>query len=119
MIAVIFEVWPREGRRDAYLDMAAKLREELAGIDGFVSVERFQSVTDPDKMLSVSFFDDEDAVHRWRNTAQHRAAQEAGRRSLFGDYRIRIASVIRDYGMDARNEAPEDSRAIHDTLAPL
>ncbi len=119
MIAVIFEVWPREGRRDSYLEIAARLREELAGIDGFISVERFQSVANPDKMLSVSFFEDEAAVQRWRNTAQHRAAQEAGRRNLFGDYRIRIASVVRDYGMEDRDEAPEDSRAHHDALAPL
>ncbi len=114
MIAVIFEVWPKEGRRDAYLDIAAELREELTQIKGFVSVERFQSVTDPGKLLSVSFFEDEEAVRRWRNTAQHRAAQEAGRRNLFGDYRIRIASVMRDYGMDRRDEAPQDSRAHHD-----
>ncbi|MGA0595007.1 antibiotic biosynthesis monooxygenase family protein [Enterovirga sp. CN4-39] len=113
MIAVIFEVRPAPGRRETYLDIAARLRPELERIDGFVSVERFQSLTNPDKILSLSFFRDEAAVAAWRMTAEHRAAQAAGRGGVFADYRLRVAAVIRDYGLAERDEAPEDSRAAH------
>jgi heme-degrading monooxygenase HmoA len=113
MIAVIFEVIPHEGRRDAYLDTAARLRPQLNNIDGFISIERFESLTQPGKILSLSFFRDEAAVERWRRTEEHRAAQTAGRNGIFDDYRLRIASVIRDYGMNDRAEAPVDSRAVH------
>ena len=115
MIAVIFEVVPREGHTDAYLQLAAGLREQLEAIDGFVSVERFQSITDANKMLSLSFWRDEAAVARWRNQIQHRATQKAGRSSVFRDYRLRVAAVVRDYGMSERREqAPDDSRQAHD-----
>lgn len=113
MIAVIFEVEPTPGRRDAYLDMAADLRPLLEGADGFLSVERFESLTTPGRILSLSFWRDEDAVKAWRNTEAHRRAQEAGRGGVFAGYRLRIASVIRDYGLHDRREAPEDSRARH------
>lgn len=113
MITVIFEVWPTPGLRDAYLDIAARLRRELEQIDGFISVERFESLTEPGKMLSLSFFRDEAAVARWRTLESHRAAQRAGRERLFADYRLRIASVVRDYGMTGRDQAPADSRAAH------
>lgn len=111
MIAVIFEVIPAEGRKDAYLEIAAGLRPTLEKIDGFISVERFQSLADPGKMLSLSFFRDEEAVQAWRRVEAHRAAQQAGRERLFADYRLRIASVVRDYGLQERDEAPADSRA--------
>ncbi len=114
MIAVIFEVWPADGRRDAYLDIAAALRSELDEIDGFISVERFQSLTDPAKLLSLSFWRDEEAVKTWRNHAAHRAGQQKGRAGIFANYRLRIAAVTRDYGLTERAEAPDDSRAIHD-----
>ena len=113
MIAVIFEVWPAKGQNSHYLDIAAGLRPMLEQIEGFISVERFQSLTNPDKLLSLSFFEDEVAVMRWRNTAQHRAAQAEGRAGVFADYHLRIASVIRDYGLTERDQAPEDSRARH------
>lgn len=114
MIAVIFEVTPADGRRDAYLAHAARLRDDLLKIDGFVSVERFQSLTDPDKMLSLSFWRDEAAIAEWRNQDRHRATQAAGRGGVFKDYRLRVASVIRDYGMtERRDQAPDDSRAAH------
>jgi heme-degrading monooxygenase HmoA len=113
MIAVIFEVWPADGRRESYLDHAARLRPELEKIDGFVSVERFQSITDPAKMLSLSFWRDEAAVARWRNHMGHRATQAAGRNGVFRDYRLRVAAVLRDYGLDKREQAPEDSRRAH------
>jgi heme-degrading monooxygenase HmoA len=113
MIAVIFEVWPAEGRRDEYLGIAASLRDELERVPGFVSVERFESLTTPGKMLSLSVFEDEEAVAAWRRTARHRAAQEAGRAGVFAGYRLRVASVIRDYGMADRDQAPADSRAHH------
>lgn len=113
MIAVIFEVQPAPGRRDAYLGIAADLRPLLEGIDGFISVERFQSLTDPDRVLSLSFWRDEEAVEAWRNTEQHRRAQQAGRGGIFAGYRLRIAQVVRDYGLTDRGEAPEDSRAVH------
>jgi heme-degrading monooxygenase HmoA len=113
MIAVIFEVRPAPGLTDAYLDLAAALRPELEQVDGFLSVERFRSLTDPDTLLSLSFFRDEAAVRAWRTLPSHRVAQEAGRRSIFGDYRLRIAQVVRDYGMTARSQAPDDSRQMH------
>lgn len=113
MIAVIFEVWPEPNHRSDYFDIAAALRPELEKIDGFISVERFESLTDKGKVLSLSFWRDEDAVAQWRNMAQHRAAQARGRGGIFSDYRLRIASVVRDYGMNEREEAPKDSRARH------
>ena len=110
MIAVIFEVEPAEGRKDEYLDIAAEMRPMLDDVEGFISVERFQSLTDPRKILSLSFFEDEDAIARWRNLNAHRGAQTRGRGAVFDDYRLRIASVIRDYGMFDRAQAPADSR---------
>lgn len=114
MIAVIFEVWPADGHKQRYLDLAAALKSELEGVDGFLSVERFQSLGDPDKLLSLSFWRDEAAVAAWRNRASHRATQAKGRAGVFRDYRLRVAGVMRDYGMGQRAEAPEDSRAVHD-----
>ena len=113
MIAVIFEVQPADGRKSEYLDIAADMRPMLDEIDGFISVERFQSLTDPHKILSLSFFEDEDAIARWRNLNAHRSAQAKGRSGVFQDYRLRIASVIRDYGLFDRAEAPSDSRKAH------
>ena len=113
MIAVIFEVWPAEGRRRDYFDLAAALRDDLAGLDGFISVERFQSLADPDKVLSLSFFRDETAVQAWRTGPDHRAAQARGRDGVFRDYRLRVSAVLRDYGMANRTEAPLDSQAVH------
>lgn len=109
MIAVIFEVWPAPGRRADYLDIAARLRPLLDAIDGFVSIERFESLSEPGKLLSLSFWRDEAAVSKWRNMEAHRAAQAQGRASVFDDYRLRIAGVVRDYGMRDRAEAPSDS----------
>ena len=117
MIAVIFEVWPADGRKQQYLDLAAELKPELEKIDGFISVERFQSITEPGKMLSLSIWRDEAAVARWRNHEQHRATQVAGRGGVFRDYRLRVAGVLRDYGMSERREAPEDSRQVHEGRA--
>ncbi len=113
MIAVIFEVIPHDDKKQAYLDMAAKMRPLVEEIDGFLSVERFQSLTDPDKLLSISFFRDEAALDEWRRLTQHRAAQKAGRENYFRDYRLRVAHVMRDYGMDNRAEAPQDSQSLH------
>jgi len=114
MIAIIFEVEPQEGRIDQYLDIAAGLRPMLEQVEGFISVERFQSLSDPRKLLSLSFFEDEDAVLRWRNIEKHRSAQAHGRGGVFADYRLRVAHVIRDYGMNDRDEAPADSLQRHD-----
>jgi len=114
MIAVIFEVEPAEGQRDAYLDIAARLKPELEAVDGFISVERFESLANPGKMLSLSFFRDEAAVAAWRNTEDHRRAQATGRGGVFAEYRLRVARVLRDYGMTERDEAPKDSRAAHE-----
>ena len=110
MIAVVFEVWPRAERRDAYLEIAAGLRRQLEAIDGFISVERFESLSEPGKLLSLSFWRDEAALEAWRNLAEHRAAQAQGRNAIFADYRLRVAGVIRDYGMTDRAQAPADSR---------
>jgi heme-degrading monooxygenase HmoA len=111
VIAVIFEVWPREGLRGDYLDTAARLAPLLDGIDGFVSIERFESLGQPGKMLSLSFWRDEAAVTRWRTLGEHRAAQADGRGRVFEDYRLRIAAVVRDYGMFEREQAPKAPRA--------
>lgn len=113
MIAVIFEVWPAQGRKQDYLDLAASLRPLLEQIDGFVSIERFESLVEPGKVLSLSFFRDEAAVQTWRNRIEHRAVQAQGRAGVFRDYHLRIASVVRDYGMHEREQAPADSRARH------
>ena len=113
MIAVIFEVWPKPERKQEYLDIAAELRPLLERIAGFISIERFESLYEPGKILSLSFFRDEQAVQAWRNLAEHRAAQAKGRNELLCNYRLRIAGVIRDYGMSEREQVPSDSRARH------
>ena len=112
MIAVIFEVWPKAERRSQYFAIAANLKARLQAIDGFISVERFESLSEPGKILSLSFFRDEAAVTAWRNTLVHRTAQTAGRTAIFADYRLRVAEVLRDYGMTAREQAPLDSRGV-------
>lgn len=113
MIAVIFEVWPVEGQAPEYLDLAASLKGDLEQMDGFISIERFESVTTKGKYLSLSFWRDEEAVQAWRNRQNHRNAQAQGRSGRFADYRLRVAQVIRDYGMHQRVNAPQDSRAVH------
>lgn len=113
MIAVIFEAWVSAEAQAEYLDLAAELRPLLDGIDGFISIERFQSLTSPGKLLSLSFWRDEAAVAAWRNLPDHRRVQAAGRDHVFADYRLRIASVTRDYGMASRVDAPPDSRVAH------
>jgi heme-degrading monooxygenase HmoA len=113
MIAVIFEVIPNEGKKEAYLDIAAKLRPELDTIEGFISIERFQSFNDPEKVLSLSFWKDEESILQWRNLEMHRFAQTKGREEIFKEYHLRIANVSRDYGMFDRKEAPKDSFKFH------
>jgi heme-degrading monooxygenase HmoA len=109
MIAVLFELEARPGAEAAYFDTAAELRPLLDGIDGFISVERFQSLTRPGRYLSLSYWRDEEAVRAWRNQAQHRAAQQTGRTTLFADYRLRVAAILRDYGLHDRAQAPGDA----------
>ena len=118
MIAVIFEVTPAPGRTQEYLDLAATLRPELESSDGFVSIERFASLTTDGKVPSLSFWRDEESVERWRNLERHRLAQARGRGGIFVDYRLRVAEVIRDYGMREPAQAPQDSRAVHDLASP-
>jgi heme-degrading monooxygenase HmoA len=113
MIAVIFELTPAPGRTQEYFDLAAGLAGELKAIDGFLSIERFESVSHPGRFVSLSFWRDEEAVRRWRNLEQHRAAQAKGRRGVFSAYRLRVAQVIRDYSLDERKEAPKDSLSFH------
>ncbi len=113
MIAMIFEVWPKPEHKQGYLDEAARLRLLLEEVDGFVSIERFESLTEPGKILSLSFFRDEDAVKAWRNRPEHRATQALGRSTYFTDYRLRMAEVTRDYGLHERRQAPADSQAAH------
>lgn len=114
MIAVIFEVTPAQGQKDTYLEIAAELRPLLDQIDGFISIERFASLTRDGVVLSLSFWRDEAAVQAWRDLETHRAAQKKGRGGVFADYRLRVAEVSRDYGMERREDAPTDSRAVHD-----
>ncbi|MCR5878584.1 antibiotic biosynthesis monooxygenase [Phenylobacterium sp. J367] len=109
MIAVIFEATPSAAGRGRYLELAGGLAERLSAMDGFISVERFESLSTPGKLLSLSFWRDEAAVAAWRNLPEHRAAQAEGRAGVFAGYRLRIAAVLRDYGLDARAEAPADS----------
>lgn len=113
MMAVIFEVTPAPGQRSAYLEAAAALKPLLAQIDGFVSIERFESLSAPGKLLSLSFWRDEEAVAHWRQQEAHRSTQAAGRDQVFADYRLRVAAVVRDYGLNNRAQAPADSRAVH------
>lgn len=113
MIAVIFEVWPVDERRQDYLDLAAYLRPLLDEIDGFISIERFASLSEPGKILSLSLWRDEQAIAAWRQRGAHRAAQNRGRAEVFNDYRLRIAAVLRDYGMFDREQAPPDSKEVH------
>ncbi|MBN8232343.1 antibiotic biosynthesis monooxygenase [Corallococcus macrosporus] len=113
MIAVIFEVWEHEEHRQRYLDLAAELRPLLAGIDGFISIERFQSLSTPGKLLSLSYWRDEAAVAEWRRLEAHREAQREGREGVFSDYRLRVAHVVRDYGLKDRADVPADSRTVH------
>jgi heme-degrading monooxygenase HmoA len=113
MMAVIFEVLPAPGRKDAYLAAAAALRPALEQVDGFISIERFESLSEPGKLLSLSFWRDEEAVARWRRWEAHRSTQQAGRAGIFADYRLRVAAVVRDYGLHDREQAPEDSRRVH------
>ena len=113
MIAVIFEVWPKDGGRQSYLDIAAGLKPTLEKIDGFISIERFESLSEAGKILSLSFWRDEAAIAAWRTLEMHRAAQSCGRNEVFRDYRLRIAGVSRDYGMFEREQAPADSRGFH------
>jgi heme-degrading monooxygenase HmoA len=113
MIAVIFELTPHEDRTDDYFDLAGKLHHLLDEIDGFISIERFESRTIPGRYLSLSFWRDEEAVRQWRNLPVHRATQAKGRKSIFESYRLRVADVVRDYGLNERETAPDDSRDFH------
>lgn len=113
MMAVIFEVEPAPGAMEDYLALAGSLRTELAAIDGFISIERFESLTHKGKILSLSFWRDEAAIRNWRTLQAHREAQARGRRAIFADYRLRVAEVVRDYGLNERAQAPQDSREVH------
>jgi heme-degrading monooxygenase HmoA len=117
MIAVIFEVSPKIERKQAYLDIAAHLRPLLDKIDGFISIERFESLSNPGKILSLSFWRDEQAVEAWRRMETHRAAQVKGRADIFSDYRLRVAGVLRDYGMFEREQVPADSQVFHGNVS--
>ena len=113
MIAVIFEFTAAPGRRQDYLDLAAGLSDAVKGFDGFISIERFQSLAAPEKFVSLSFWRDEEAVRKWRNLQKHREAQAKGRDGIFSEYRLRVCTVLRDYTMRSRGEAPPDSIALH------
>ena len=117
MIAVIFEVTPLTGKRQAYFNLATEMRPLLDEIDGFISIERFQSLAEPQRILSLSFWRDEAAIEQWRNLDPHRRAQATGRKRILETYRLRVAGVLRDYGMHDRAEAPEDSRVAHGDAA--
>jgi heme-degrading monooxygenase HmoA len=112
-IAVIFEFTPAEGRFPEYMKMVDTLREDLAKADGFISLERFESITNKGKFISLQFWRDEASVQKWRNLQKHREAQKQGRARIFASYRLRIASVLRDYTMDEREQAPPDSVKVH------
>ena len=113
MIAVIFELWPSTDQQATYFDLAAQLRPDLDNIDGFISIERFESLATPGKYLSLSFWRDEAAVQQWRNRDAHRQAQLRGRAGVLANYRLRVAHVLRDYGLHEREQAPPDSQEHH------
>lgn len=113
MIVVIFESWPKPGSKQTYLDMAAALTPLVQDFDGFISIERFQSVSDEGKMVALSFWRDEAAVTAWRNVVEHRRVQEGSRKTVFDDYRLRVANVLRDYTMRDRDQVPSDSVQAH------
>jgi len=113
LIAVIFEFTPKQGKFDEYLRLVDTLRDDLARAEGFVSLERFESITNKGKFVSLQFWKDEESVRKWRNLEKHREAQKQGRKSIFASYRLRIASVVRDYEMDKRAQVPEDSKKVH------
>ena len=113
MIAVIFEFTAGEERFADYKQLAEALGEEVRRFDGFISIERFQSISDPARFVSLSFWRDEEAVRKWRNVQKHREAQARGRGGIFSAYRLRVCEVMRDYGMRSRSEAPKDSIAVH------
>ena len=113
MIAVIFEFTPAEGRFAEYMDLVGELRADLDKAEGFISLERFESITSKGKFVSLQFWRDEESVRKWRNVQKHRAAQAKGRAGIFASYRLRIAQVVRDYTLDERGEAPEDSVKVH------
>ena len=113
MIAVIFEFTPAEGRKQDYFDLVAGLKPELEKAEGFLSIERFESLTTPGKFVSLQFWRDEECIRKWRNLQQHRDAQAQGRGGVFSGYRLRIASVIRDYTLEDRAQAPKDSVQVH------
>jgi len=113
VIAVIFEFEPAPGKTEDYFALGTALKAAVEKFDGFISIERFESVSNPGKFVSLSFWRDEAAVQAWRNAGAHRSAQASGRAGVFSDYRLRVAQVIRDYGMHARDEAPADSQSVH------
>lgn len=113
MIAVIFEFTPAEGRTQEYFDLVAQLKPELDQADGFLSIERFESISAPGKFVSLQFWRDEASVQKWRNLQLHRQAQAKGRAGIFANYRLRVATVDRDYTRDERSQAPDDSRGLH------
>ncbi|MHB1101936.1 MAG: antibiotic biosynthesis monooxygenase family protein [Devosia sp.] len=113
MIAVIFEAEPPPDRSGQYLELATQLLPALNEVEGFISVERFTSLSQPGKLLSLSFWRDEEAVRQWRESEDHRQAQKAGRDGVFTNYRLRVACIVRDYGLKARDQAPADSRDRH------
>jgi heme-degrading monooxygenase HmoA len=113
MIAVIFELWPSPGQQAVYFDLASQLRPELDTVDGFISIERFESIASPGKYLSLSFWRDEACVQQWRNLETHRSAQSQGRAGVLTNYRLRVAHVMRDYGLHERSEVPQDSQQHH------
>ena len=113
MIAVIFEVFPTSNGKQEYLEIAGELKQHLSDIEGFISIERFQSLVDPTKILSLSFWENEEAVTNWRNLEAHRIAQSKGRQELFEDYRIRVGNIVRDYSLEQRKQVPGDSQLVH------
>lgn len=112
MIYVIFEVIINEGQRDKYLELASELRDDLFASDGFLKSERFLSLTNERKVLSLSIWKDEESIEKWRNKAEHRMAQRQGRELVFESYNISVASKIRSYSDIDRREAPGDSNGV-------
>ncbi|WP_105631557.1 antibiotic biosynthesis monooxygenase family protein [Cronobacter dublinensis] len=105
MIAVLFEAQALPQAQQRYFDLAAGLKPLLADAPGFIDLERFQSLTAPDRFLSLSWWESEEAVRQWKGNLMHQAAQQEGKARIFAHYRIRVAQVLRDYSSDTKDNS--------------
>ena len=107
-VVVLFEVTPTAEGKVRYLELAAQLKLLLSDAKGFIHSERFSSLNEEGKLLSLNVWENEESVKKWRNELHHRMSQSEGRERLFENYRITVAYVIREYDDYNRREAQEE-----------